>query len=196
MCVMNKEGKYQSAHQSIVLMGKTGSGKGTQAEMLAAALGYKIFSTGQKTREVSAEDSPLGKQIQKIGVSGWIPEWLATYFMVEALLKDYANEGLVFESVARKPQEARHLNEIHEMTNRSYIVIFLEIADEVVIERMRARKRDASDSEENIQKRLRAYEEETTESVAFFKEKNKLVNVNADQAPDKVFEDILSEISK
>jgi len=176
-------------------MGKTGSGKGTQAKLLADALQFKIFSTGDKAREIGAQESSLGRRIREIHVSGWIPEWLASYLMVKVLLEEATDEGLVFESVARKPVEAEKFHEIHEMLNRSYIVVYFDIDDEVVVERMRARGRDESDSEANIQNRLRAFNDETLKSLEFFKSHNKVVVVNADQNPEKVFEDVLSLIT-
>lgn len=182
-------------YQSIVLMGKTGSGKGTQAKLLADALEYPIFSTGDKAREIGAQDTSLGRKIREIHVSGWIPEWLASYLMVRVLLEEHPSDGLVFESVARKPLEAEKFHEIHEMVGRSYIVVHLDIEDELVIERMRKRNRDESDSEANIQNRLRAFREETVQSLEFFRSHGKVVTVDADQNPEKVFEDVLSLIT-
>ncbi len=173
-------------------MGKTGCGKGTQAQLLKEALGYEIFSTGDKSREYGAMDSALGRHIAQIHVSGWIPEWLASFLMVKVLLEDHPDDGLVFESVARKPQEAEKFHEIHEAIDRPYIVIYFDIEDEVVIERMRARQRDESDSEANIKNRLRAFNEETTQSLKFFKEHNHVVTVDAKQDPEQVFKDIMA----
>lgn len=184
--------EYVTQYQSIVLIGKTGCGKGTQAKLLSEAFGYRIFSTGEKAREIASQDTPLGRHIHQIHVSGWIPEWLASFFMVKVLLEDASTEGLVFESVARKPVEAQKLHEIHEMIDRPYIVIFLEIADDVVIERMRQRNRDESDSEANIINRLRAFNEETTQSLSIFKDLGKVVTVDANQEPEKVFKDIMT----
>lgn len=182
-------------YRSIVFMGKTGSGKGTQARHLCEETGYAVFSTGNKVREVAAQDTPLGREVAKIHVSGWVPEWLASYFMVKALLEEHLEEGLIFESVARKPVEAEKLHEIHEMMDRSYLVIHLDIADDVVIDRMRKRNRDASDTDANIHSRLQAYRNETLRSIEFFESKSKLVTLDANRTEEEVFKDILSLVS-
>lgn len=175
-------------------MGKTGCGKGTQARRLAAELGFEVFSTGDRVRALSAEDSSLGRHIGRIHISGWVPEWLASYLFARAILEEHIDDGLVFESVARKPEEAKKLHEMHAMLERSYIVLHLDAPDEVVIERMRKRRRDESDSEENIRKRMQAFYDETVHSLEFFKSRGKVVTVKADQDEDDVYQDVLKAI--
>ena len=177
-------------------MGKTGCGKGTQASRLAKALTYDIFSTGDRVRTLSSEDSSLGRHIKDIHISGWVPEWLASYLFAKAILEEDIDRGLVFESVARKPEEAKKLHEMHTMLNRSYVVLHLEAPDEVVADRMRGRQRDESDSEENIKKRLQAFYDETIHSLEFFKSQGKVINIDATKTPDEVYQDVLQAISK
>jgi adenylate kinase len=179
-------------YETLVFIGKTGCGKGTQAKRLSSKIGYPIFSTGTEVRRIGAQDTVLGRQIQEIQVSGWVPEWLATYLMVKALIVDFAGNGIIFESVARKPEEAKKLHDIHQMLRRSYIVVNFEISDEVVQERMLARQRDEADTTENIEKRLEAYRNETLLSLDFFKSQGKVVTVNADQSEEDVLRDILA----
>lgn len=177
-------------------MGKTGCGKGTQAHKLAAALGFQVFSTGDRVRALSAADTSLGRHIKAIQMSGWVPEWLASYLFAHAVLEEHIDDGLVFESVARKPEEARKLHEMHVMLNRPYVVLYLEAADEVVLERMRKRQRDESDAEENMKKRLQAFYDETVHSLAFFAGQGKVVTIDAVQSEEEVFADVLQAISQ
>lgn len=183
-------------YQTIVFMGKTGSGKGMQAHMLAEHLGYAVYSIGDKTREIAATDTPLGAHIKRTHEAGWIPEWLASYLMTDAIINECAKTGLVFESVARKLPEAEKLHAIHEDVERQYVVVHLEISDAVVTERQLARRRDGYDTPENIQNRLRAHKEETSRSIEFFRSKNKVVDIDADQSPEAVFTSILKAIQK
>ena len=177
-------------------MGQTGCGKGTQADLLAKELGYEIFSTGEKSREYAAMDTPLGRLIARMHVVGWIPEWLASYLMTKALIEDFADTGLVFESVARKPLEAEKLHEIHESVERSYIVIYMECSDEVVRERQLARGREGYDTPENVALRMQAFENETRQSLKLFEDRGKLVTISADQPIEDVFQAIMAAITK
>jgi len=176
-------------------MGQAGTGKGTQAHKLAEALSFQIFSMGDMSREYAAKDSPLGRHIAGIHLTGWIPEWLASYLMTKAIVEDYVDQGVVYESVARKPEEARKFHEIHSAIGRPYIVVHLKAPKEVVVKRMLERKREGYDTQENIDKRLQAFEDETMISINFFGEQNVLREVDADQEPEKVFEDILKLIN-
>lgn len=186
--------KIETPYESIILMGKTGCGKGTQAKLLAETLGYRIFSTGDEIRRIGSENTPFGRRVQEIQVSGWVPEWLASYLMTKVLLENFAISGLVFESVARKPEEAHKLHEIHAMLERPYIVVHLDISDEEATRRMQKRGRDASDQAENIKKRLAAYHNETLVSLDFFKSEGKVRQIDADQSPEQVFEDIIRSL--
>src|SRR5437588_12401308 len=49
---------------NIVLLGRPGSGKGTQGERLAAALDLTHLSTGDLLRHAIAEDSALGRSVR------------------------------------------------------------------------------------------------------------------------------------
>jgi adenylate kinase len=48
----------------IVLLGPPGSGKGTQADLLAAALHIPKISTGDVLRAAVREGTPLGREAQ------------------------------------------------------------------------------------------------------------------------------------
>ena len=54
----------------IVLLGAPGSGKGTQATMMAESYKVPHISTGESLRAAGAEKSPLGKKIAGIMKSG------------------------------------------------------------------------------------------------------------------------------
>ncbi len=188
--------RISTPYQSIIFMGKTGCGKGTQANRLAATLGWSVFSTGDLVRQLSSEDTSLGRHIRDIHISGWVPEWLASYLFAHAILDEHIDDGLIFESVARKPEEAKKLHEMHTMLNRPYIVLHLDVPDEMVMERMRKRQRDASDAEENMKKRLEAFRAETVHSLAFFEGEGKVVTIDGTRTEDEVYEDVIKAISK
>lgn len=185
----------KTPYESIILMGRAGTGKGTQAHKLAEALNYGIFSTGDKTREYAAQDTPLGRHIAKIHTTGWIPEWLASYIMTKAILEEFPDQGLVFESVARKPEEAKKLHEIHEEIGRPYVVLYLKCDDDVLTERLLKRGREGYDTIEKIEKRKEAFLNETVHSLDFFEEKGKVKTINGDQTIDEVFTEIMQAVT-
>ncbi len=175
-------------------MGQTGCGKGTQAALLAEMLDYYIFSTGDKSRAYASEDTPLGRHIASIHTTGWIPEWLASYVMTKGLLEEFTDKGLVYESVARKPEEAIKLHDIHAALERPYVVLFLECDTTVVRERQLRRGRVGYDTPEKVDLRMAAFENETRKSIAFFAEQSVLKTIDANRPIEAVFEDILVAI--
>jgi len=56
--------------KDIILFGMQGSGKGTQARILADKHAYKIFETGGQLRQLAAEDSELGREVKEITTAG------------------------------------------------------------------------------------------------------------------------------
>ena len=50
----------------VIFLGPPGSGKGTQAELLAARLGVPAISTGEILRSAVREGTPLGRQAQAV----------------------------------------------------------------------------------------------------------------------------------
>lgn len=186
--------EHNTPYKSIVLIGRAGTGKGTQAAMLADQFGYGIFSTGDTARSYASEDTPLGRNIAKIHTTGWIPEWLASYVMTKALMEDYTDQGLVFESVARKPEEARKLDDIHSDLERPYVVLYLDCDADILKERLLKRGREGYDTEEKIAQRTNAFENETLHSIEFFNNQGVLKTINADQAVDEVYADIIEAI--
>jgi adenylate kinase len=54
----------------LILVGIQGSGKGTQARILAEKFGYQIFETGGELRVMAKEESELGKKVKEITERG------------------------------------------------------------------------------------------------------------------------------
>ena len=52
--------------KTIAMMGKPGSGKGTQARLLSEVLGFDLFSSGDSFRELATKDTPLGHKVKDV----------------------------------------------------------------------------------------------------------------------------------
>lgn len=188
---MAKTTKYES----VVLMGKITSGKGTQAAQIIEHYGGTMFSIGNKVRELSEMDTPLGHKMKEAYEAGLLaPNWLASYWMMHALLHRHGDQRLIFEAVAKKPDEAEIFNEIHEWTNRPYIVFNFEIPDEVVYERSAARKRDVVDEVRTVEKRLKEFNQYTTQSLAVFRDSGCVVDIDGTLPVEEVTETIFAHL--
>jgi len=184
---------YTTKYQSIVLMGKIASGKGTQANAILSHFGGTLYSNGNKVRETAQLGSVFGKKMKEMYEGGYlIPEWIASYWMTHALVSQYEKERVVFEAVAKKPNEAELFHEMHEWLGRPYIVFNLQVSDDVVRERSAARARDVVDSHKSVEKRLEEYHTYTSHSIEFFRTQGTLIDVDGTADPATVQEKIFT----
>jgi len=184
---------YKTKFQSIVLMGKIASGKGTQANSILSHFGGVMYSNGNKVRETAQLPSMFGKKIKEMYEGGYlIPEWVASYWMTHALVSQFEQERIVFEAVAKKPNEAELFHEIHEWIGRPYVVFNLEISDDEVRARSAARARDIVDAPRSVEKRLEEYHTYTDRSVEFFRKQGTLIDIDGSASPAVVQEKIFT----
>jgi len=189
---MNLESKYQS----IVIMGKIASGKGTQAQAVLEHFGGTLYSNGNKVRETASQDSVFGHKMKEMYESGMlIPEWIASYWMTHSLLVQHPDDRVIFEAVAKKPDEAKLFCEIHNWIERSYIVFNLEISDEEVKIRSEKRSRDIVDSNRSVETRLREYHLHTEASIAHFREQGHLVDIDGSLPEEEVTKNIFKHLT-
>lgn len=183
-------------YQSIVLMGKIASGKGTQANLILSHYGGSLYSNGNKMRETTQLPTPFGKKMKEMYEGGnLMPEWVASYWMTHALVSQYQNERVVFEAVAKKPNEAELFHEIHTWIDRPYVVFNLDISDELVKKRSLERSRDIVDSPKSVEKRLEEYHTYTAKSIEFFRTKGTLIDIDGTLTPDQVKEQIFNYLN-
>lgn len=188
-----------------IFVGKSGCGKGTQADLLRAY--YKktfpkgqFFSleTGAKFRDLAAQKnytSSLAKKINDVG--GLQPEFLCVAFWGDLFIKNMvADTALFIDGSPRKLYEAYILDGALEFYNRKDIfVIYLETTSDEVTERLLKRGR-ADDTPSGIAQRLRWYETDVVPSINFFREnpRYRFLTINGTQPIEKVHADIIREI--
>jgi adenylate kinase len=170
---------HASRYQSIALLGKIASGKGTQAAYILDTFGGALYSNGDRVRSAAADPTPFGLKMKETYENGYLmPEWVASYWMTDTIVKEPTNR-IVFEGVAKKPNEAYLFDEIHHWISRSYVVFHLEVPDDVVRARSRERARDVLDAQSNIiERRLEEYHTYTAKSIEFFRTKGTLIDID------------------
>lgn len=178
-------------------MGRPGSGKGKQSELLAKKLNGRIFSSGVRVREIAQENSSLGRKIKAIHDLGDLtPSWFASFLFEEAYLALDDNEVIIFEGLGRKEPEARLFTEISEWLGRDFRVIYLDVSERSVIERLdkrRAIEGRADDS--NIQNRFDNFNTQTIPSINYFRSINKVIDIDGEPLPDVVFAEVWQKVS-
>ena len=170
----------------MVLLGKQGSGKGTQGERLAAQFGIQHLSTGQMFRDSATAGVEAGLEAKAFMDRGeLVPDDLVIAVVHERFQNpSEVQPGFVLDGFPRTKQQAFELDRILE-AHPIDIVIDLDVPTDIVVDRMRARGRE-DDTEESIRRRLELYDTETKPLVDFYRERSVLVTVNGLGTEDEV----------
>lgn len=127
----------------IYLMGPPGGGKGTQAQMLAEKIGYSRCSTGDGFREVSRQDSELGRRVRETIDNGFLaPPEMAAEIVITAVKKRIeAGEGLIFDGTPRTIEESKLVDDFFaEQGYGKPLIIYLAVDKNEMIKRNSIRK--------------------------------------------------------
>ena len=186
-------------YTTLILLGKPGSGKGTQAKILGEKTGFEVVSSGERFREIASHDTIIGRKVSDmIGNGHLMPHWFASYIFLEKTLHLENKEAAIFDGAARKKPEAELFHDVMEWLERPYKAIYVEVSDEEIMKRIIKRRelenRQDDDSEETIKTRLKEFYDEARHAVEVFKEKGRLLVVDGEQSPEKIHEDIMSGI--
>lgn len=170
-----------------VLLGAPGSGKGTQAEFLAASLGLPAISTGAMLRDAVAHGSALGSKVEGImACGGLVDDALMAEVVRERLGRPDAAGGFLLDGYPRTTGQAAMLDSIlAERQEQLDAVLLLEVPEAVLVERAVARKR-ADDGEEVVRERLRVYREKTEPLVEHYERRNLLRRVDGNRTMREV----------
>lgn len=121
----------------LVVLGPQGSGKGTQAELLARRLGVPAVSMGELLRQEIARQTPLGRQLARMmNRGGYLSTPLVNRVLRRWLKSRQAQPGFVLDGYPRKlPQ----LWTLDRLTNVD-VVIVLDLSDREAIARLAGRR--------------------------------------------------------
>ena len=184
----------------LIVLGKSGSGKGTQVEKLAEQYGLKIISSGSLLRARAEEKDFVGNRIAGIlDKGGLIPTPIIFHLWLHELekIREAENEvkGFIFEGSPRKLYEAYLLDETLWFYNleKNMRVVHLDIKDEEAVKRLLARKR-YDDTEAAIRERLQWYKAEVVPAIEYYREKGKLIEIKGEQSIEAVHQEIMEKL--
>ena len=174
----------------LVILGRQGSGKGTQCARLMESFGPVHVSTGDMLRAAVATGTEFGRQAEAIMDAGeLVPDEVMNGIVTERLsADDVVERGVLLDGYPRTPAQAEALDEALESAGTHLdLALNLEVSIEEATRRMLDRAR-ADDTEEAILRRLALYETETAPLVAWFEKRNLLITVDGLGSEDEVFQ--------
>lgn len=127
---------------NVLLFGPPGSGKGTQAKDLAAALGVPHVATGDIFRRHLKEGTELGQRAKAyMSGGGLVPDEFTCEIVASRLVEPDAVNGVLLDGFPRTVPQAEWLMKwFDERGSQVDAVINLVVPDEVIIQRVTGRR--------------------------------------------------------
>ena len=207
---------------NIIFYGSPGSGKGTQANLLAKYLQIKKISVGDILREEVKEMSDFGKELKSYMHQGLlVPDELVT----KVILENISQEGFILDGYPRNLNQAKCLEEILQK-NKIQVdyFIYLEVSEQIIVDRLSKRrvckncstnyhlanhasKKDGvcdscggeliqrkDDNPEAIKKRWDIFAQESRKLIKFYQDKSNLIKIDGQGKMDEIFDRIESQV--
>ena len=189
--------------KEVIILGPSGAGKGTQAQMVAEKYNWVHISMGKLFRDEIGAKTDLGKQAQGFVEKGlWVPSELTMAFL-RPKLKKLSASGFVLDGFPRIPDQPQALQDLlSEFGTDIDLVIHLDIKSDVIMARRKAHwakgksfykeGHRSDETEESIKSRIAEYEKNISPILSFYEKQGILYRVNGERS----IEDIFSEITK
>jgi adenylate kinase len=183
----------------LILFGAPGSGKGTQAKLLAKALTLPHISTGDMLRESVERGDDLGHEVQAILASGsLVPDEIVNALVADRIERNDCERGFILDGYPRTVNQARIVSQMLNERGVAVLVVHLKVDYNVIVDRLAARRQcpicgavygvaangpvtvcgldgakvvvREDDRPEVVRRRLQNYDHQTAPVLAFFEE--------------------------
>jgi adenylate kinase len=208
----------------LVLLGKQGAGKGTQAARIAEHYAVLHLATGDIFRAAINESTELGDEVKRFMDAGeLVPDEIVDAVVEQELGRSGAIEkGFVLDGFPRTVVQAEELERVLGDTPLD-LVIDLDVPTEIVLHRIAGRRvcvqcqtpyhvdnppkedwicdvcggdviQRDDDTEEAVMRRLELYELQTLPLIHFYRRRGKLAHVDGTGDEDDVFKSLIATV--
>ena len=169
---------------NIVLFGKPGAGKGTQAIFLKSKYDLVHISTGDLFRFNIKNETELGILAKSYLDNGDLVPDKVTIDMLENEVDNNPNaKGFIFDGFPRTVSQAEALDIFLEVKRmRITATLSLEAEDDILIKRLLERGKSSGrvddQDESKIKNRFEEYNQKTAPLINYYKRQNKFHSIN------------------
>ncbi len=207
----------------LIFIGAPGSGKGTQASRFVADKSFKHISTGDLLRSEIAKGSDLGKEVKQVMDSGALVSDALVIRLLQANV-NLTSSQYIFDGYPRNLAQSQTLDKevlkgspstavyfeidmkklVDRLTNRRtckscgaiYNLLSKKPKISGVCDQCGGTNlvQRADDKEDVIQNRLQVFQDSISPVLKYYQDLGRLMKVNAEQAPDAIFDQISSRV--
>jgi adenylate kinase family enzyme len=191
---------------ALVIMGRSGCGKGTQAKLLMDYLvatspdqPILYIETGKSLRAFAAGEGHSEQLVKACMDTGArTPDFLAIWNWANQLVERFTGkEHIVIDGAPRSALEAAALFTAFSFYHSSQpIIIHLDVSAAWATERLVARGRGDDQELSDIQERLRWFDTEVAPAIAYFAANPacRVITVNGERPIETIHQDIVSQL--
>jgi len=215
--------EVQGRISNLIILGSSGSGKGTQAELLASKFDLNILDGGEYLRKIMASKASGSERLaKKYNKGNLAPTDIIRDWMKKQIFSRPISRGLIFSGQPRMIGEAKlALKWFQESGREMPLVIFLKVSAREVLKRLEKRYicakckkvytldvldnqpcgacggeiiKRSDDTQKMIKNRLAYFKTQVAQTLKFFKSKGILIEVNGEQSVEETHKEIMRKI--
>lgn len=184
----------------VVMLGRPGAGKGTQARRIEGHFGIPQIGTGDMLRAAIAEGSDLGGRVKAIVDGGdLVPDDLMVE-LIRARLADGTGAGFVLDGFPRTLDQAEALDRmLGEIGRAISVALDFQLAQGVAEERLLGRaalEGRSDDTPDVIRRRFDTFRRQTAQVSEHYRARGILVGIHADRSVDEVWAEVCEALEQ
>ena len=183
----------------LVFFGIQGSGKGTQAKMLAEELRLYIFEAGGELRKIKASGSELGETVKTYIDNGeLVPFEIIMEVVNEAVAAVPADQKILFDGIPRDEDQMRGFDQILHDSGREFQCVHILLDKDEAIKRIKGRAEQegrADDADqEKVLRRMDLFVEKTMPVIETYKAAGNVIEIDGKGSVEEIYERIREEV--
>lgn len=180
---------------NIVILGPQGSGKSTQAKLLADHLGIAHISTGKLLRGIAKDSkNSLHKIVKREMDCGNLVSNVIVNKVLNQAIENASKNGFVIDGTPRKIDQLIDLDELFKLHNQKVdIVFFLDVSDAEGKKRLLKRAKiehRSDDTSQAIDERLKIYHSQTEPVLKEYEKRGILKRIDGNRPIETIQKDL------